>query len=1019
MKKQLCDEQKMRYRLGIDLGTTSLGWAMLRLDKNNRPCAVIKAGVRIFSNGCDAKTGESLAVQRRLARQQRRTRDRTLRRKNRLITDLIHLGFFPEDEQERKELEKLNPYELRAKGINQKLAPYQFGRAIFHLAQRRGFKSNRKTDSGNSDSGKMKTAINQTREKLEKEGCQTIGQWLYKRLQAGLGTKAKIREVLLKTEEGKEKKSSIYDLYLDRNMVQDEFEKLWSSQASYDSSLFSQEAHDILKDTIFYQRDLKPVRPGPCTLMPENPRAPLALPSQQRFRIYQEVNNLRKLDSNLNSVELSLEERNKIVLLLEKNKTVSFERMKKEIDYEGDFNLEDDKRKFLKGNATTAELSHKNKFGELWVHFDEATQDQIVARIIEEQSEQKLCQWLTENFEISAEQAKQIVNADLPKGYGSLCLEALNRILPVLRKKVATYDKAVLEAGFASHSALSHLQETGELLNELPYYGEYLSRHVAFGSGEEQDPPEKRFGKIANPTVHIGLNQLRVVVNLLIRHYGKPSEIIIEVARDLKLSKAKKIEIAQEQAKNQKKRERIRKDIAKILGCDENVVSGRDITKWILWEELNRTDELERLCPYSGKQISATMLLNGEAEIEHILPFSRTLDDSMANKTISTREANRIKGNRTPWEAREDFERHGWSYDGILARAERMSKQKRSRFGETGYETWLKEDKDFVARALNDTKYMSVVAKEYLGLICPDTRSIPGRLTAMLRGKYGLNSILSDSNQKNRDDHRHHAIDACVIAVTDRSTLQQISTASARAQENGCGRILENLPPPWPSFRESVKKAIESIKVSHKPDHGYQGAMHDQTARGYLPNGLTITHKYEDGKRKPDIAKLQLIPITSPKASARHGVNPDGSQHAYKGYKGNSNFCIEIFVDANGKWQGNVISTFDAYQIVRKQGEKALRQPFTHDGKPLIMRLMVNDTIEINENGEKQVFLVNSMTQLGQIMLSPLNEANTSSRDRDKKNNFSFLRKRVGPLEKLKATLVFVSPIGKIRKTKP
>ncbi len=195
--------------------------------------------------------------------------------------------------------------------------------------------------------------------------------------------------------------------------------------------------------------------------------------------------------------------------------------------------------------------------------------------------------------------------------------------------------------------------------------------------------------------------------------------------------------------------------------------------------------------------------------------------------------------------------------------------------------------------------------------------------------------------------------------------------------------------------------------------------MHDQTARGYLPNGLTITHKYVDGKRKPDIAKLQLIPITSPKASARHGVNPDGSQHAYKGYKGNSNFCIEIFVDANGKWQGNVISTFDAYQIVRKHGEKALRQPFTHDGKPLIMRLMVNDTIEINENGEKQVFLVNSMTQLGQIMLSPLNEANTSSRDRDKKNNFSFLRKRVGPLEKLKATLVFVSPIGKIRKTKP
>ena len=142
-----------------------------------------------------------------------------------------------------------------------------------------------------------------------------------------------------------------------------------------------------------------------------------------------------------------------------------------------------------------------------------------------------------------------------------------------------------------------------------------------------------------------------------------------------------------------------------------------DIQKWILWEELS-FDAADRRCPYSGVQISVSMLLSERVEIEHILPFSKTLDDSLNNRTVSLREANRIKGNRTPWEARADFEAQGWAYDGILQRAERMPLRKRFRFAEDGYERWL-DGKDFLARALNDTRYLSRVAAEYLRLICP------------------------------------------------------------------------------------------------------------------------------------------------------------------------------------------------------------------------------------------------------------------------------------------------------------
>lgn len=146
----------MRYRLALDLGSTSLGWAMVRL-KDDQPAAVIKAGVRIFSDGRNPKDGASLAVSRRTGRAMRRRRDRLLKRKNRMAALLVQHGFFPDDMEQRKALEPLNPYELRAKGLDSPLSPAEFARALFHINQRRGFRSNRKTDKKDNDSGALKT----------------------------------------------------------------------------------------------------------------------------------------------------------------------------------------------------------------------------------------------------------------------------------------------------------------------------------------------------------------------------------------------------------------------------------------------------------------------------------------------------------------------------------------------------------------------------------------------------------------------------------------------------------------------------------------------------------------------------------------------------------------------------------------------------------------------------------------------------------------------------------------------
>nr|WP_238944308.1 type II CRISPR RNA-guided endonuclease Cas9 [Allofranklinella schreckenbergeri] len=1070
--------------MALDLGSTSLGWAILRLNADNQPTAIIKAGVRIFSDGRSPKDGSSLAVTRRTARAMRRRRDRLLKRKARMRDKLIAHGFFPKDEAARKALEALNPYQLRAEGLQRALTPGEFARALFHINQRRGFKSNRKTDKGAKDAGAMKAAISSLRAQLApypvdgagkrldphspallQWACRqsddtrnsmprTVGELLAQRLQQGLGARAK--------NNGQSGAKLAYDLYVDRQMVADEFDALWAVQAGFNPALFHEQARAELRDTLLHQRPLRPVKPGRCTLQPEEERAPLALPSTQRFRILQEVNHLRLLQRGMREEPLTLAQRDAIVNMLESSSKVTFKAMRKKLKL-GDvvqFNLEDAKRSELKGNATTAALAKKELFGDVWHTWTLRQQDAIVRQLVTQQNTERLIKRLVKYCRVDEACAAAIANTGLPEGYGSLSRKALARIVPALRAEVITYDKAVQAAGFAHHSDLGFdfehgddeveqlgeriIASTGEIkpvlaFKQLPYYGRALQRHVAFGSGNPKDPEEKRYGKIANPTVHIGLNQVRKVANALVRRYGRPTEIVVELARDLKQSREQKLETQKRQAENQKRNARIRAEIAPMLGISEERVKHADIQKWILWEELS-FDAADRRCPYSGVQISAAMLLSEQVEIEHILPFSQTLDDSLNNKTVSMRQANRIKGNRTPWQAREDFEAQGWTYECMLQRAERMPKAKRYRFAPDGYERWLKEDQDFLARALNDTRYLSRIAKAYLQLLCPQgTWAIPGQMTALLRAKFGLNDVLGLHGEKNRDDHRHHAVDACVIGVTDQALLQRFAQASATARQQGLEKLVEDMPLPWESYRAHVERAVQNIWVSHKPDHGHEGEMFDATI--YSASGQSRMAA-KDRKVLPFHARPEH-------AHLNRYRDKNNAPKPYKGLLSNSNYCIEITRNEKRDWAGKVISTFDAYKIERellrayrnKHGKNAsslalldlLSNHESFDGQPLVMRLCKGDCIAIGQGKEREVLQVLKINSSGSVTFIKPNETNISARylaklaaQKDQKAgkffdeaalNDVFFQKAfsAGSLLEAKARRVTISPTGELR----
>lgn len=1018
-----------KYRLGIDLGTNSLGWCVIALDDSDQPTRFLRMGVRIFPDGRNPKDGSSLAAARRLARSMRRRRDRFLKRRARLMRLMIEHGFMPADRSERLALRSLDPYELRRRGLDAPLSPFEFGRALFHLNQRRGFQSNRKVDRADDDErGKIATAIGKVREQMNADGTRTIGEWLAKRHE--------IREPVRARLNGQGARSQ-YELYVQRAMIAEEFDALWATQARLSPTKFMPHARDILRDALLFQRRLRPVIPGKCPFEPDERRAPLALPSVQRFRIFQEANHLRILQTGQPERPLTRQERDRVAGALLRNAKRSFDQLRKLLNLPDDatFNLESVKRKDLRGDTVGAELARKTAFGPEWLALPLDRQDEIVQLLLDTEEEQTVIDALRARYGLQAEQATKAAKTHLVDGYGSVSRKAILKILPHLESDVVTHDAAARTAGY-DHA----LHNAGGELVRLPYYAEWLPQYVGTGSGERRDPPEKRFGRIANPTVHVALNQLRTVVNAIIDKYGRPHQIVIELAREMKLSRERKRQIEQDQRLRQDDNDRLRK----LLEEHGLPINGGNLLRVRLWEELAQSPT-DRRCPYTGEMISFSRLFSEEVEIEHILPFSSTLDDSTSNKTVSMRKANRDKGNRAPFQA-FGHSPPGYDWEQILNRASLMPFPKRRRFAPDALEQY-ETDGDFLARHLTDTAFVSRVAREYLTAVCPSNRvwSIPGRMTALLRKRWGLNTLLSETDGKNRSDQRHHVIDAAVVGVTDRSLLQRISTLSARGAEQDVRRFLDGLQEPWPGYRRGLEFGLSKVIVSYKPDHGTGTRLHNDTAYGLVGSAtefdgpVDVVHRVPllslkgeaDAERIRDPAIRQRVQevirgktgkdvaAALEALSARLGIRrvrvtgplsvipirrADGTP--YKAYKGDSNYCYRVFaLTQAGRWRDRVLSSFDA---ARERPEPSADFP--------IMQLCVNDTVQLNgdDNAECGIFRVVKMRQ-GQITLASHQEGgNLKERDGDRSDGFKYLNCSASRLQRLQAQHVVVDALGQV-----
>lgn len=839
---------------GFDIGTTSIGFAVIEHDPHKATGEIRRLGVRIFPEARDPK-GAPLNQERRAARMRRRQLRRRRERRRLLADALSEAGLLPSyGSPEWNEAMKLDPYALRKRAFEgEPLSPYEFGRAIYHLAQRRHFKGrdvdeisddtgseDRSEEMADADEKKAKTGRESTIAILKGKNT-TLGAWLSER-----GSHERKRGV-----------------HATRRIVEDEFDGIWEKQKKHLSALQDGELRESIREAIFAQRPVfwRKNTLGGCRFVPEAPVCPKGAWLSQQKRMLEKVNNLAVGGS---ARPLDAEERRAILDRLQTQASMTWGGVKGALkllyqqrgipgmEKRLKFNLQEGGENKLIGNPLEAKLAdifgkdwqtHLRKqeirdavhdrlwhadYGEVGTRRTENGKNdaqRVVILPLKERKRRraKAARSFVDDFGATEEQAEKLKDLKLPTGWEPYSVEALQAFLPHL-------EAGVRFGELVSGPKWENWREETFPEMEMPT-GEIRDRLPSPADKEEQ----KRIAKLRNPTVARTRNELRKVVNNLIDKFGKPDLIRLELTREVGMSKRGREDMSKGMRRQEGRRKKAKETLEEKGISDP---SRDDIEKWMLWEECGR------LCPYTAKSIGFEALFHqNEFQVEHIWPRSRSFDNSFRNKTLCHRDENLRKGDRIPFEYRSSDE-EGWAQ--LVKRVEGM-KAPRGGVGMSPgkIRRFLAREipEGFAARQLNDTGYAAREAVAFLKQLWPDAgpeapvtvQAVSGRVTAQLRWLWGLNDILGENGQKTRSDHRHHAIDALAVACAHPGMTQKLSrywqVRESQIKKNPAARK-PRLDRPWETIRADAEKAVAGIIVSHRVRKKVSGPLHKGTIYG-------------------------------------------------------------------------------------------------------------------------------------------------------------------------------------------
>jgi len=862
------------YAIGLDIGVTSVGWAIVALDDCDKPCGIIGLGSRIFDAAEHPKTGESLATPRREARGSRRRLRRHRHRNERIRWLLLDQNVIDKDALDRLfsgHLEDI--YSLRVRALDELLTGEELARLLIHLSQRRGFQSNRKNPSTDED-GLILSAVSNNQAIMKENGYRTVGEML-------------LRDPRFSAH--KRNKGGEYIATVSRRLIEEEVHLIFAAQRKLLSPHATEALEDAYLNILLSQRSFddgpggnspyggnqieKMV--GSCTFCPDHPRAAKATYTFEYFTLLEKINHIRILH-NGHTLPLTAEQRAALISLAHSTENVDFARIRKVLS------LPDDARfnvvRYQEENAANCEKKQKlgclRAYHQMRKALDRLSRDYILSLPVSHRD--AIATALTQ-YKTTAKIAQYLEQEDLPEalisavetignfsGYGHLSIHACSAIIPHLETGM-NYSDACTAAGFQfkGHDGCTRTM----LLH----------------------PTEADYESITSPVARRAISQTIKVVNAIIRKQKtSPTFINVEVARELAKSFSERNRIKKENQANQAANERCMARLREEFGLLSP--SGQDLVKLKLYEQQ------KGFCPYSQTQMSISRLFeSGYAEIDHIIPYSISFDNSYKNKVLVLASKNRDKGNRLPLQYLQGEQAEKFK---VWVKNEVKDYKKRQLLLK---ETITEEErKQFRERTLQDTKTASRFILNYLNdhlQFSPfrargakHVTAVNGTITSYMRKRLGISKVRANGDL-------HHAVDALVVACTTEAMIQQISSHTAYrecrytrglqesyAVDESTGEVLKRFPDPWEKFKLELEAYFSSnpaavladlhlplyrscglvppkqpVFVSRVPQRHVTGAAHEATVKSprLLDSDLVCEKDYVIVKRPLQELKLK------------------------------------------------------------------------------------------------------------------------------------------------------------------
>jgi len=876
---------------GLDIGIASVGWAVLG---ENR---IIDLGVRCFDAAETAKEGESLNLVRRSARLLRRRLRRRAWRLTKLARLLKREGVIAEANLFKCKIEKNTPvpkssWQLRVDALDRPLTAEEWARVIYHLCKHRGFhwisRAEEKAAEGDtkSEGGKVKQGLAGTKRLMHEKNYRSAAEM-----------------VLAEFPEAQRNKQGDYSKALSRILLGDELKALFEHQRKLGNTYATEKLEAAIlgngdkKSGLFWAQNpalagsdlLKML--GHCTFEKTEYRAPKASFTAERHVWLTRLNNLRIVVDGTTRPLNEAERRIALLMPYQQAGDFTYKQLRTALTKAG----------FLPESFRYTGLSYAS--GQ---KADEKTKDPESATLVKFPAWQELRKtlekkelasewqkistdaldgkpqqlddiaWVLSVYKDDDEVKAELLKLNLPNAekmidalldirfdkFSNLSLKALRQIVPFMEQG-QRYDEAVANIPEYGHHSQLHKVGAGEHKYLPPFYKERdKTGRMVFN--DDMDIPR-------NPVVLRALNQARKVVNALIKKYGSPHEVHIEMARDLSRPLDERRDIEKLQKEFQVEKE---KGLEHFISVVKREPKRDELLKMRLFRQ-----QLDQ-CPYCQSELNIHRMFGDSddmyTQVDHVLPYSRSFDDSMNNKVVVHTKCNQDKGNRTPFEyldGKDNSERWrqfvGFVEGNKSYRLAKRSRLLRKDFGD-------KEAKEFRERNLNDTRYICKFFKNYVEQylqLHEDSEAkrcvvLSGQMTSFLRARWGLVKVRSDSD-------RHHALDAAVVAACNHSMVKRLSDYSRRKEleqvregfvDVDTGEIVnpamfqqvqEHFPNPWPHFRDEVKlrlsmddpallrsemekfgtyspealQALHPLFVSRAPQRRNSGAAHQESIR--------------------------------------------------------------------------------------------------------------------------------------------------------------------------------------------